>query len=60
MNEGAYSMDGCRWILLFVSWRKIHGWGEKSMSGVGQKHGKRAQRTIEREEIKTYGLLYTY
>lgn len=56
------SMGGCGhwWILLPVSWRKTHGWGEKSTSGVSQKHGKKGQRTIEMDEIKTYGLLYTY
>ena len=30
------------------------------MSGVGQKHGKRGQGTIEEDEINTGGLLYTY
>ena len=65
MGEGAYSMDGdpihgTLHIPVDPVTRLVKENPEKFMSGVGHKHGKRGQGTIEEDEINTEGLLYTY
>ena len=39
---------------------KFTGRVKNPRAGWGQKHGKRGQGTIERDELNTEGLLYTY